>query len=223
MAAFFAAHHGTSAPQGYNIAPSQPVLAVRFNPKTGVRTLDDLQWGLVPFFAKDTKIAWKTINARAETVDTMPSYRQAFQKRRCLIVADGFFEWKALPRVGKGARKQPYAIALEDRRPFALAGLWEGWQDPETGEWLRTCSIVTTEASPQMRALHDRMPVILHRDDYGAWLGEEHAPPSELKALLRPWSGQLAIWPVSTQMNSPGKGFDGPEVLDELKDAPNSE
>jgi putative SOS response-associated peptidase YedK len=222
LAAAFGAELGSaSAEPAYNIAPSQQVLAVRFNPQTGTRTLDDLQWGLIPFFAKDTKIAWKTINARAETVDTMPSYRAAFQKRRCLIVADGFFEWKELGD-GKRKRKQPYAIALDHREPFALAGLWEGWKDPATGEWLRTCSIVTTDANAQMQTLHDRMPVILHPEDYGAWLGEESAPPAELKALLRPWDGQLVIWPVSPLMNSPGKGPDGPEVLDEAEDAPNS-
>ena len=130
------------------------------------------------------------------------------------MLADGFFEWQ---RSGKA--KLPFLYEVDGGKPFALAGLWEGWQDPETGEWLRTCSIVTTEANAQMQVLHDRMPVILHPDDYGAWLGEQSAPPTELKALLRPWDGQLVIWPVSARMNSPGKAPDGPELIERV-DAP---
>jgi putative SOS response-associated peptidase YedK len=198
LAAGFRAQLGISfAEASYNVAPGQRVTTVRFNSKTGERTLDDLQWGLVPFFAKDVKIAWKTINARAETVDTKATYRNAFQKRRCLIVADGFFEWKAL----SSKKKQPYAIALESRTPFAIAGLWEAWQDPSTQEWLRTCSIVTTEANDTVSQIHDRMPVILHEDDYARWLGEVPASTDELKGILRPYDGELVMWPVSARMN----------------------
>src|SRR5688572_29540328 len=119
LAAAFGAELGhTSAAPAYNVAPGTPIITVRFNSKTGTRTLDDLQWGLVPSFAKDTKIGWKTINARAETVDTSGMFRKAFEKRRCLIAVDGFFEWKAMA----AKKKQPYAIAMPDGRPFALAG-----------------------------------------------------------------------------------------------------
>jgi putative SOS response-associated peptidase YedK len=214
LAAAFGAELGhTAAQPAYNVAPGQPIITVRFNDKTGVRTLDDLQWGLIPSFAKDPKIAWRTINARAETVDTSGMLKRAFEKRRCLIAVDGFFEWKAV-----GKKKQPYAIAMPDGSPFALAGLWEGWKDPDSGEWIRTCTIVTTEPSKQMQALHDRMPVILHREHYGAWLGEESAPPNELKALLRPWDGELKIWPVNPRMNK-AEAAEGPEVIEPVPES----
>jgi putative SOS response-associated peptidase YedK len=198
VAAAFRAHDEIAgAGPSYNVAPGQRVLTVRFNAKTGERTLDDLQWGLVPFFAKDPKVAWKTINARAETVDTLGSYRRAFQKRRCLIPADGFFEWKAITT----KKKQPYAIARQDRSLFAIAGLWEAWQDPTTQEWLRTCCIVTTEPNDVVSQIHDRMPVILPEAAYSAWLGEVPASPDELKGFLKPYDGSLVMWPVSPRMN----------------------
>jgi putative SOS response-associated peptidase YedK len=109
----------------WNIAPNQDVLVIRYNPKAKQRSLDSLRWGLIPYWAKDPKIAFKTINARAETVDSAPSYREAFKKRRCLIPADGFYEWRTI-----GGTKIPFAIAMKDDRPFVFAGLWEGWKDP---------------------------------------------------------------------------------------------
>jgi putative SOS response-associated peptidase YedK len=209
LAAAFRAELGhTDTEPGYNVAPGQSIITVRFNAKTNERTLDDLRWGLIPSFAKDPKIAWRTINARAETIDSAPLFRRAFEKRRCLIAVDGFFEWKA-----QGKKKQPYAIALPSRKPFALAGLWEGWQEPETGEWIRTCTIITTEANKQLGAIHDRMPVILSEEDYGAWLGEEPAEKERLKPLLRPYEGELLIWPVSSRMNK-AENAEGPEVLE---------
>jgi putative SOS response-associated peptidase YedK len=209
LAAAFRAELGHSeAGPAYNVAPGQPIITVRFNAKTNERTLDDLRWGLIPFFAKDAKIAWRTINARSETIDTAPLFRRAFEKRRCLIAVDGFFEWKA-----QGKKKQPYAIALPSEKPFALAGLWEGWQEPETGEWIRTCTIVTAEANPQLSAIHDRMPVILREQDYAAWLGEDSAEPEQLKAMLKPYDGELVIWPVSPRMNK-AEAAEGPEVIE---------
>lgn len=199
--------HGEGEPS-YNVAPGQSIVTVRFNEKTQQRTLDDLRWGLIPFFAKDPKIAWRTINARAETIDTAPLFRRAFEKRRCLIAVDGFFEWKA-----RGKKKQPYAISLPNKQPFALAGLWEGWQEPETGEWIRTCTIITTEANDQLGAIHDRMPVILDEGDYAVWLGEQPAPAEQLKPLLRPYQGELLVWPVSTRVNR-AENAGGPEVLE---------
>jgi putative SOS response-associated peptidase YedK len=133
-------------PVSYNIAPSQNVLAIRFNPDTRERTLDQLRWGLIPHWAKDQKIAYRTINARAETVDKAPSYRQAFIKRRCLIPADGFYEWRKTAKP-----KLPFAIAMKDDRPVTFAGLWENWKDPETEEWIRTCTIITGEPTNSSR------------------------------------------------------------------------
>jgi putative SOS response-associated peptidase YedK len=130
-------------------APTQDVLAIRMNPETKQRSLDALRWGLIPNWAKDPKIAYKTINARVETVDTAPSYCQAFMKRRCLIPADSFYEWKKV--VGG---KIPYAIGMKDDSPFVFAGLWEGWKDPATDDWLRTCTIITGEPNEFVRQIH---------------------------------------------------------------------
>lgn len=180
-----------------NFAPSQKILAVRFNPKTGQRSLDALKWGLVPYFSRDASGAFKRINARAETLDVLPSYRSAFEKRRCLIVANGFFEWQKL-----GKKRVPYAFARVDRKPFAMAGVWENFRDPANDTWLRTCSIVTCEAAPLVAEVHDRMPVILEPESYGAWLGEQPASSRELKALLRPHA-ELERFPVSPALNRP--------------------
>jgi putative SOS response-associated peptidase YedK len=121
-----------------SVTTSQKVLAIRFNPKSQQRSLDAVQWGLIAYWAKDPKVAYRTINARAETVDKAPSFRQAFANRRCLIPANGFYEWRKMARP-----KLPYAIAMKDVRPFTFAGLWENWRDPESGGWLRTCTIIT--------------------------------------------------------------------------------
>jgi putative SOS response-associated peptidase YedK len=206
-AAFRAVPGDAQEHPSYNIAPGRPVLAVRVHPKTGVRHLDDLQWGLVPHFAKERKIAFRTINARAETIESAASYRAAFAKRRCLIIADGFYEWQAL-----GKHKQPYAAALRDGRPFAMAGVWENWKDPATGEWLRSCAIITTEANALLGRVHDRMPVILSPEDHAAWLGEEPTSPAALKQLLKPYSAAaMCIWPVHPRVNKPEN--DDPELL----------
>ena len=180
------------APPGYNIPPSRQMLAVRFNPKTGERTLDALQWGLIPHFAKDRAYASRCSNAR---VDTKPSYRTAFQKRRCIVPLDGFIEWKT-----DGQREHPYAIAMRDQSLFGVAGLWEKWLllrtpaaqtkatlsrgrcglDPSTGEWLRTLALITTDANELVSTIHDRMPVILHENEYTKWLGQEPVAPATL-------------------------------------------
>jgi putative SOS response-associated peptidase YedK len=131
------------------------------------RRLDALQWGLIPYWAKDPKIAYRTINARAETVDKAPSFRRAFAKRRCLIPADGFYEWRKTAKP-----KLPFAIAMKDGCPFTFAGLWENWKDPESGEWLRTCTIITGEPNELVAQIHPRMPVIIPERHHAAWLGE---------------------------------------------------
>jgi putative SOS response-associated peptidase YedK len=128
-------------PISYNIAPSQDVWVIRFNPATSQRSLDALQWGLIPHWAEDKKIAYRTINARRETLDTAPAFKRAFRRRRCLIPADGFYEWRQIG--GPGGAKIPFAIGIKDDSPFVFAGLWEGWKDVSTGEWLRTCTIIT--------------------------------------------------------------------------------
>jgi putative SOS response-associated peptidase YedK len=132
------------------------VLAIRLDPETKQRSLDRLRWGLVPYWAKDEKIGFKTINARAETIDTAHSFRSAFKKRRCLIPADGFYEWK---KVTGG--KIPHSIEMKNDSPFVFAGLWEGWENPETQEWLRTCTIITGQPNELVAEIHTRMPVIL--------------------------------------------------------------
>jgi putative SOS response-associated peptidase YedK len=134
-------------------------LTIRLNPETQQRTLDALKWGLSPNWAKDPKIAYKTINARAETIDTAPSYREAFKKRRCLIPSDGFYEWKKVPR-----GKIPYSIGMKDDSPFVFAGLWEGWKDHANGEWLHTCTIIRGEPNEFVREIHTRMPDRAIRD-----------------------------------------------------------
>lgn len=190
-----AVRHEALAPR-YNVAPGQSIWVVRSDPKTQQRSLDSLHWGLIPHFASDKKGAYRCINARAETIDRVGMYRAAFAKRRCLVVARGFYEWRR-----EGKHKQPFAIAAPDGSPLALAGVWENWLDKESGEWLRSVAIVTTEANAGVRPLHDRMPVIVSPEDYARWLGEQPAAPEELKALLRPDARELRIWPVSPRVN----------------------
>jgi putative SOS response-associated peptidase YedK len=180
------AHYGTTnalanQPPRYNIAPTQSVPVVRFNPKTRERSLDLLRWGLVPFWAKDLAIGAKAINARAEDIAGKPMFREAYAQRRCLVPVDGFYEWR---RSQSG--KQPYAITLADDGLMTLAGLWERWKAPG-GEIVRSFTIVTTAANDTLRPLHDRMPVILDAADFPAWLGETDAAPAALAGLLRPY------------------------------------
>ncbi|WP_119462925.1 SOS response-associated peptidase [Rhodospirillaceae bacterium SYSU D60014] len=188
----------------YNMAPTQQAPVVRYNPETGGRSLDLLRWGLVPHWAKDMTIGNKLINARADGIDTKPSFRSAFAKRRCLVLASGFYEWKK-----EGANKQPYAITLMDGS-MCFAGLWENWKTPE-GDWLRTFTIITTEANDLVAPIHNRMPVILDPADHAVWLGEQPAEAEELKALLRPYPAEkMTAYPVSSRVNSPKN--DDPQV-----------
>lgn len=148
----------------YNIAPSQPVVAIRIEPDTSTRKLVMLRWGLISSWAKDPKIGSQCINAKAETVAVKPSFRSAFKKRRCLVVATGFYEWQV-----QGRTKQPMWIGLRSKQPFAFAGLWEHWK-PAEGESLETCTIITTEPNDLMAPIHNRMPVILAPAAYDQWL-----------------------------------------------------
>ncbi len=189
----------------WNIAPSNDVLAGRADGERG-RELALLHWGLIPSWARDAKIAWHTINARAETVAGKPAYRAAFLRRRCLIAADGFYEWKpATPK------KQPYYIRLKGGAPFAFAGLWEHWE--QEGKKIESCTIIVTGANELVGAIHDRMPVILPARDYDRWLDPQLQDPEALKPLLRPYpAADMEAWPVSTLVNSPKN--DRPELID---------
>jgi putative SOS response-associated peptidase YedK len=190
-------------PPTWNMAPTMSAPVVRRHPETGARHLDALTWGLVPSFTKDLKAARKPINARAETVGSSGMFKMAVAKRRCLVPASAFYEWKATLD-----GKMPYAIARSDGEPLAFAGLWEGWRSPE-GNILRTFAIVTTQANEQMTVLHNRMPVILERADWSKWLGEADGDPL---TLLRPSPvGVLRIWPVEKRVNNFRN--DGPDLL----------
>jgi putative SOS response-associated peptidase YedK len=181
-------------PPSYNVAPTQQVAAVLED--EGGRRLEMLRWGLVPSWADDPGIGARMINARSETAPEKPSFRRAFRGRRCLIAADGFYEWKR-----ENGGKQPYYFRMQDGRPFAFAGLWESW-DKGDGT-LRTCAILTTRANDVLSPVHDRMPVILPSDSYDAWLDPD-ADREELGELMVPYSGDdLETYPVSRFVNSP--------------------
>jgi putative SOS response-associated peptidase YedK len=179
----------------YNIAPGQEVLAVVFD--DGKMTGRMLKWGLVPYWANDPKIGFKMINARAETVDEKASFKHAFKKRRCLILADGFYEWKK-----EGDKKIPYRFTLKNEQPFAFAGLWEKWD--KHGGPMYTCTIITTKANELVEAIHDRMPVILPKEWEKVWLDPAIEDAEYLKSLLRPYpSEEMKMYEVSTIVNSP--------------------
>lgn len=177
-----------------NIAPTQDIGIIR-REDDGKYHWRGVRWGLVPSWAKEASIGARMINARAETLAEKPVFRGAFARRRCLIPADGFYEWKA----GEGG-KQPYRITLDDGRPFAFAGLWEAWHDPAGKARLESCSLVTTEAAPAIRDIHPRMPVILEGEAFAPWLDPE-ARKEALQALLKPYAGALRAYPVSTAVN----------------------
>ena len=180
----------------YNIAPTQMVASIR---KVGpVRELTMQRWGLIPFWAKDKKIGNRMINARSETADTKPAFRAAFKKRRCLIPADGFYEWR---KSADSKTKTPYLIHMRNEEPFAFAGLWETWSAAE--ETVESCTILTTSPNEMMAEVHDRMPVILGEDDYDTWL-DETTSKDTLTQLLKPMSAAaMAMCTVSTFVNSP--------------------
>jgi putative SOS response-associated peptidase YedK len=170
---------------------------VRYDARAGQRSIDVMRWGLVPFWAKDIKVAFANINAKAEGIATRPAFREAFARRRCLVPFDCFYEWKKL-----GKDRQPYAVGLADRRLMALAGLWETWRSP-TGERVRSFAIVTTSPNRLLAELHDRMPVILAPEDWPTWLGEAPADPEQLKALLAPYpADDMLVWPVDRRVGN---------------------
>lgn len=190
--------------ENFNVAPSQQVVAVVNDGKKN--RLGFLKWGLVPPWAKDEKIGYKMINARSETAAEKPSFRNAFKKKRCLVVADSFYEWK---RTDDG--KTPMRIKLKSGEPFAFAALWESWKSPE-GKTVNTCSILTTKANELMGTIHDRMPVILTKEAEKIWLDPNVQVAEELGRLLQPFdSNELEAYEVSDAVNSPKNN--GPELI----------
>jgi len=179
----------------YNVAPSQNIFVIGSNGQKRIGTF--MRWGLVPPWSKDVKIGYKMINARSETIDKKVSFKTPFIKKRCLIISDGFYEWKKI-----GKEKQPYRFVMKDRKPFAFAGLWECWKQ---GEYpLFTCTILTTEANKITEDVHDRMPVILPRDSYDTWLDPGFHQIDHLKSLLLPYDeGLMESYQVSDLVNSP--------------------
>jgi putative SOS response-associated peptidase YedK len=189
----------------FNIAPTQPVAVIA---NDDPKTLTFHRWGLIPSWAKDAKIGNQMINARSESAHEKPSFRAAFKRRRCLIPADGFFEWKK-----QDGDKIPMFIQVKGGEVFAMAGLWEIWHSPDGGE-IRTCTILTTEANSFMQAMHDRMPVILKKEDYPLWLSPDEEPVPTLQALMKPFDPhQMSAYPVSKLVNKPGN--DTPEVIEQ--------
>jgi putative SOS response-associated peptidase YedK len=182
----------------YNVAPTQPIAVVL---EAQTRPVEWLRWGLIPSWAKNIDIGSRLINARSETVMEKPSFRQAFTQRRCIILADGFYEWQHTE--GKKGASTPYHFHLKNHRPFGFAGLWEVWQPP-AGEPVRSCTILTTQANLLVAPIHDRMPVILEGADLWKWILP--GKPEEHLSLLKPYpEQQMACYPVSQIVNSPGQ------------------
>lgn len=197
----------------YNIAPSQPVLAVRQHPSEPKRSFSLLRWGLIPYWAKDSAIGFKTVNAMSETAAEKPAFREAMRKGRCLLPADGFYEWQKL---GKG--KQPYNIGMADGSVFAFAGLWDRWRSP-ADDLLETCTVLTTDSNALVREIHDRMPVILRPKDYDLWLDPGVTDPARVAGLLQPFDARLMKkCPVSTRVNN--VKYDDAECAQEIVLAP---
>lgn len=204
----------------YNVAPSQDIPIVRPVHKDDAdddendrnddapREVVMARWGLLPFWAKDMKVGTKMTNAKAETVDEKRAFRNAFRRRRCLIPADGFYEWKKLD----ANTKQPYRLCLPGQRPFAFAGLWEA-NDKLA---VTSCTIITTEPNAVAAEIHDRMPVILPPEAYDEWLSQA-TPPEAAKALLKPYAGEMIAYPVDKAVGSPKN--DGPELIEEVGEA----
>jgi putative SOS response-associated peptidase YedK len=192
-------------PPRYNIAPTQPVAVI---PNNGQNRLDFYIWGLIPSWAKDPEIGNRMINARAETLAEKPAFRSAYRRRRCLVLADGFYEWRADPGTKS---KTPMYIQLESTEPYGLAGLWEIWSNGDGSE-IRSCTIVTTEPNQLLSSIHNRMPVIVSADNYDRWLSPQELSPEELQPVLAPYPAEeMVAFPVSRLVNSPNN--DVPECV----------
>jgi len=193
----------------YNVAPSQPVAVVANNGKNQV---EFFKWGLVPSWAQDPSIGNRMINARAESLAEKPSFRTAYKRRRCLILADGFFEWQPVPG---GKSKTPMFVRLKSGEPFAFAGLWEAWH-PDQEDRLLSCTVITTTPNTLMERIHNRMPVILKPEAHPLWLDPAEQPPDKLDKLLKPYpASQMTAFPVSRLVNDPKN--DSPECIVPVK------
>ena len=180
----------------FNIAPTQPVPVIRQHPKESRRQLSLMKWGLIPHWAKDPSIAASTINAKSETAATKPAFRDPFRLRRCLIPADGFYEWRRT-----GGSKRPYCFEVNGGELFAFAGLWDGWKD-SNGNWVKTCSILTTTPNAVIATVHDRMPIILDPGCYDLWLDPGVRDVAAIAKLLKPYDAtRMRCHPVSTRIN----------------------
>lgn len=204
-------------PADYNVAPTTYQPVIRADRETGARELASMRWGMVPYFAKSLAAfkGFNTINARAETLTTQATWRVPFQRRRCLVPADGYYEWKALD----AKTKQPYAFTLRSGGPFALAGLWDAWKGPDGG-WLQSFAVITTDPNELAAKVHNRMPVILRPSDYDRWLDRTDVERLPLD-LLRPYNaGEMQAHPVDPRVGSVRNN--GPELCEEYKCPPNS-
>jgi putative SOS response-associated peptidase YedK len=180
----------------YNVAPTQPIPVIRQHPKEPVRELSLMRWGLIPSWAKDSSAAARMINARSETASTKSAFRDALKSRRCLIPADGFYEWKR-----NGKTRQPYCFEVNEGKLFAFAGIWDRWKDP-SGQWVKSCSILTTTPNAVISPVHDRMPVILDPDSHDLWLDPGMTNAAATSELLKPFDGRLMrCSPVSARVN----------------------
>ncbi|TFE66348.1 hypothetical protein A7Q09_10010 [Methylacidiphilum sp. Yel] len=191
----------------YNIAPSSPILVIR----QGIEKREALfmRWGLIPHWANEAKTDWRTINARAETVQSKPTFRESFRKRRCLIPADGFYEWQTENK----NRKIPWYITLPSVEVFGFAGLWDRWE--KDGKRIESATIIVTEACPELKKIHGRMPVIIDPLHYDLWLGiEEERKRQDYLDLLKPWKGKIAFWRVSVAVNR--ADAEGEELIKEI-------
>ncbi len=198
------ADHDTDWSPRYNVAPTQPVPVVRQDSKQPVQTLSLLRWGLIPSWSKDSSGAARLINARSETAATLPAFRDSLKSRRCLVPADGFYEWQ---RTGKV--KQPYCFEVNGGQLFAFAGIWDRWRNP-TGTWVETCSILTTTPNAVTSPVHDRMPVILDPDIYDLWLDPGFNDLNAVSDLLKPFDARLMrCFPVSTRVNQVANDDEG--------------
>lgn len=191
--------YAVDAAPRYNGAPGQQHWVIRQHPESGERRLDRLWWGLIPNWTKEVSPKLKPVNATAERVASAPMFRAAFAKRRCLVPVDSFFEWAKVAAKGP---KQPYAIGMRSGEPFALAGLWESWRHPETGDIVRTFCIITTAANALVAGIHERMPVILDHGSFERWLSPLEPDPRDL--LVAYADAAMAVWPVSPRVNAAG-------------------
>ena len=194
----------------FNIAPTQEAPVVLRRDSSAVRRLETLRWGLVPFWAKDRSIGDRMINARSETVVEKPAFRASFKRKRCLVIADGFYEWQAT-----GGPKQPFYFRLTSGEPFAMAGLWDQWDKSADGSCLETFTILTTEPNSAVEPVHKRMPVILKRADHDTWLDPEYQDTDRLQELLVPYPHtEMEGIPVSTYVNNPAN--QGPQCVEPI-------